>query len=222
MSRRTTLLQLGLAMMLLAVLVGMVETLLIIGPGPASARPVAPRGTVTCDVSANVTFDPPLTRNGTIGAARDETMRLEHMALSACMGSTTPTGWLSANAVGRDVTVSVPAMDVGSGQIAGMCSQITQWSGSSEFEPKFSWTNGIKPTESGMPNVFFGESLPNVSLISSGSVNRGSFVGEPVQLSLYLNGSTSRAIVDCLTNTSSSASISGATIVPSLSSMTIG
>jgi hypothetical protein len=187
---------------------------------PAAAHPAAPQGTVNCAYSATASFSPPLTPGeGTTGFP-NETMTLTGQTLTACTGLTTPAGFLPTAGVGKDLKIKFPGGSQGREKVSDGCTATRDGSDPFLLKPKFSWANGIKMTKSTLDIPIGGRNvmtLPNVILEYSGTVAKGSFAGEPIQMNLV----SSAAIVDCLAVNTGPESIASAMVIPSLSSVTI-
>ena len=169
--------------------------------GTAVAGKVTGTGAVVCHVSGNLTFDPPLTPNGT--KAGKEVVTVSSSAVD-CSGGSPPASPGS--------TVSKPiktmATKVGKTKIAGSCKSAA--SSSAMVKGKQNWNGGVKPSKFELSGLKFGlDSNGEVDEVGTSSTT-GSYAGSG-RVHIDFNSSSSAALEGCELGTSS-APVSSATI----------
>jgi hypothetical protein len=168
--------------------------------GTAVAGKVTGMGAVVCHVSGRLSFDPPLTPNGT--AASKEVVTVSSSAVH-CSGGT------PAASPGATVTkpIKTKATKVGKTKIAGTCKSAS--STSATIKGKQSW-NGVKPSKFVLSGLKFGlDSNGEVDEVGT-SATTGSYAGNG-RVHIDFNSSSSSALENCELGTSS-APVSSATI----------
>jgi hypothetical protein len=168
--------------------------------GTAVAGQVTGTGAVVCHVSGSLTFNPPLTPNGT--AASKEVVTVSSSAVH-CSGGT------PAASAGATVTkpIKTKATKVGKTKIAGTCKSAS--STSATIKGKQNW-NGVKPSKFVLSGLKFGlDSNGEVDEVGS-STTTGSYAGSG-RVHIDFNSSSSTALEDCDLGTSS-APVHSATI----------
>lgn len=136
--------------------------------GTAVAGKVTGSGAVVCHVSGRLTFDPPLTPNGT--AASKEVVTVSSSAVH-CSGGT------PAASPGPTVTkpIKTKGTKVGKTKIAGSCKSAS--STSATIKGKQSWNGGVKPSKFVLSGLKFGlDSNGEVDEVGT-SVTTGSYAG---------------------------------------------
>jgi hypothetical protein len=169
--------------------------------GTAVAGKVTGTGAVVCHVSGRLTFDPPLTPNGT--AASKEVVTVSSSAVD-CSGGT------PAASPGATVTkpIKTKATKVGKTKIAGSCKSAS--STSATIKGKQSWNGGVKPSKFVLSGLKFGlDSNGEVDEVGT-SATTGSYAGNG-RVHIDFNSSSSTALENCELDTSS-AQVSSATI----------
>jgi hypothetical protein len=168
--------------------------------GTAVAGKVTGMGAVVCHVSGRLSFDPPLTPNGT--AASKEVVTVSSSAVH-CSGGT------PAASPGATVTkpIKTKATKVGKTKVAGTCKSAS--STSATIKGKQDW-NGVKPSKFVLSGLKFGlDSNGEVDEVGT-SVTTGSYAGNG-RVHIDFNSSSSSALEECELGTSS-APVSSATI----------
>jgi hypothetical protein len=170
--------------------------------GTAVAGKVTGTGAVVCHVSGTLTFDPPLTPNGT--AASKEVVTVSSRAVDCSGGS-------PAASPGATVTkpIKTKATKVGKTKIAGSCKSAS--STSATIKGKQSWNGGVKPSKFVLSGLKFGLDGTTGEVDEVGtSVTTGSYAGNG-RVHIDFNSSSSTALENCELDTSS-AQVSSATI----------
>ena len=171
--------------------------------GPAMAGKVTGMGKVTCHVSGNLRFNPPLTPNGV--AASKETVTVTTTSSNCTGGSPTPSP-------GASVTkpVKIKGTKVGKTKISGSCKMAATAKTGATVKSKQDWNGGVKPSKLVLTNVKFG-------LDSNGEVDQtgtatttGSYAGTG-KVHIDFNTASSAKLKACTLGTSN-APVSSATI----------
>ena len=187
-----------------AIPIGTVVGLSLTSPAWAKThnKTVTGTGTVVCTPpTAKLTFDPPLTPNGT--KAGKEVVTVSSSAVD-CSGGSPPASPGS--------TVSKPiktmATKVGKTKIAGSCKSAA--SSSAMVKGKQNWNGGVKPSKFELSGLKFGlDSNGEVDEVGTSSTT-GSYAGSG-RVHIDFNSSSSAALEGCELGTSS-APVSSATI----------
>jgi hypothetical protein len=189
-------------MVLIAVMLPVASISLL--EGTAFAKKVTGTGNPTCSFGGTITFNPPLTQNGTPGVKKEVTT--VNANLGSCTGGT-PAAPTSS------VVVKAIKTKVAKGQNGGTCSSFESSSSTAKVKVKVNWSgekpskftvDGLHATINGAGEVGFTGSFPVA----------GSYAGSGT-LGVFLTPASGNAIATC------SGSISSLSIDQSNSSGTL-
>ncbi len=176
--------------------------------GTASAKKVTGTGTTTCPFGGTLSFNPPLTPNGSTSVKKEVTTVVANFG--TCSGGTpVPTGAVS-------VKVKPIKVKTAKNQSGGSCFSFSASAPSVTIKAKANWT-GEKPSKfnaSGLSVVTNG--LGELGFTASGIPVNGSYAGSG-SLTVYLTTGSSNDIATCGNNTS----VSSLTIDQTTSSATL-
>jgi YVTN family beta-propeller protein len=211
MANRRTLMVVAAAILMPLPLLAAVAT-------PASAKVVTPSGNVSCVVSGDLTFSPPLTPgNGTANAA-DEVIST-NLTLSSCAGSSQPVGHVpTASTSVVTKAIKIKAIKIGRTKFAGGCNTLASAIKASSINSTITWNNGIKPSATTLGNAVLLTGNTEANISARGSATK-SFAGSGF-LNAFLDSASTRALGICLVGRGSS--ISSVAFDPSTSSITLG
>ena len=160
--------------------------------GSAAAGKVTGTGAVVCHVQGTLSFNPPLTPNGT--AASKEVVTVSTTAVN-CSGGTPPASPGST----QTKPIKTKGTKVGKTKISGSCASASKTSAT--VKGKQNW-NGVKPSKFLLSNVKFGLD-GNGEVDETGSVTTtGSYAGSGA-VHIDFNSSSSTALEACTLGTSS-------------------
>jgi hypothetical protein len=171
-------------LVLTAVLLPLASVTLI--EGTAFAKKVTGTGNPTCAFGGTISFNPPLTENGTAGVKKEVTTVTA--SLSSCTGGT-PAPPASSVAV-KSIKTKTPK-----GQNGATCSSFESSSSSAKVKVKVDWT-GEKPSKFTVVGLHPGvNSAGEVGFTGSFPIS-GSYAGSGT-LGVYLTPASSNAIATC-------------------------
>ncbi len=169
---------------------------------PALAGKTTGSGAVLCHVQGKLSFNPPLTPNGT--PAGKEVVTVSTTAVHC-------TGGMPTASPGTTVSkpVKTKATKVGKTKLAGSCASAS--SGSATVKGKQNWSAGVKPSKFVLSGLKFGLDSSTGEVDEVGhSTTTGSYAGSGT-VHIDFNSSSSAALEACTLDTSS-APVSSATI----------
>lgn len=173
---------------------------LVLVEGTAVAGKTTGTGVVTCHVMGTLSFNPPLTPNGT--QAGKEVITVSSSA-TACTGGSpaaSPTG---------TVTKPVKVKGTGKPKISGSCMAAANPStAGATVKGKQSWAVGVKPSKFVLSNVKFGLDTNGEVDETGTATTTGSYAGTGA-VHIDFNSSSSAALLACV---GGSGSVSSATI----------
>ena len=167
--------------------------------GSAAAGKVTGSGVVTCHVQGTLSFNPPLTPNGT--PASKETITVSTSAVN-CSGGT------PAASPGSTVTKPVKIKGTGKPKISGSCKASASSTTGATVKGKQNWNGGVKPSKFVLSNVKFGLDGNGEVDETGTATTTGSYAGTGT-VHIDFNSSSSNAFLACV---GGSGSVSSATI----------
>jgi len=170
----------------------------VLAEGSAVAGKVTGTGTVTCHVMGTLSFNPPLTPNGT--AASKEVITVSSSAVNCTGGS--PTASPSST-----VTKPVKVKGTGKPKISGSCkAAASPATAGATVKGKQNWNGGVKPSKFVLSNVKFGLDGNGEVDETGTATTTGSYAGTGA-VHIDFNASSSAALLACVGGSGSVSSV---------------
>jgi hypothetical protein len=177
-------------------------TAVVADANPASAGTPEPKGSLTCQITGGLAFNPPLTPTGTAGVRKEVVTATE--SLTGCTGTSTSPGLVpsqSSSAVTKPINIK--ATTVGRTKIAGSCTTIASSLAGEEVKSTINWPNGIKSTKEVLSVNALLQPDPVVDgeqgLQATGTATK-SFAGD-ITTTSYLDPASTSALQNCVSGT---------------------
>ncbi len=177
-------------------------TAVVADANPASAGTPEPVGSLTCQITGGLAFNPPLTPNGTAGVGKEVVTPTE--SLTGCTGTSTSPGLVpsqSSSVVTKPINIK--ATTVGRTKIAGSCTTIDASLAGATVKSTINWPNGIKSTKEVLSVDALLPPDPVVDgeqgLQATGTATK-SFAGD-ITTTSYLDQASTSALQNCASGT---------------------
>jgi hypothetical protein len=172
---------------------------LVASAGQAAAKGGVVTGSITCQLSQTISFNPPLVSSvaGTKGYAFDR-ITVSPAQISNCTGTTTPAGAVPTIGMGTKATVlKWRGSKINGAKYAGGCPQLPTflWS---KLRPSYNWTATGMSLKTKVFDIFeqgTTNGLHESGFIFSGTAS-GSFAG-PVTIADFFDSASSAALQSC-------------------------